>query len=179
MWNINGIGGKLNYIKSLINETQPDIILIRETKMYRPIFSHVYVGDDNYRLIQVRSTTHHRGGLAMLARKELQMITAEVMRGEHGRNFVHIVIKINESKEAIVTWYNSPSTSRQFFYAKLKQVIMKYNLRCLAGDLDARHPIWCKAHDEQRRGQQQLKLSRELRGVSVIAPVGPTFESVM
>lgn len=54
----------------------------------------------------------------------------------------------------------------------------RHDVRCLAGDLNARHPRWCTAHDEHKRGKQLLKLVNELQGVQLHAPEGPTFEAV-
>lgn len=47
MWNKNGLGDKVNYIKILVNETKPDTMPLSETKMNRPIVPHMYVGDEN------------------------------------------------------------------------------------------------------------------------------------
>lgn len=80
MWNINFLSGKANYIKVLANYTAPDIIFLSETKMYRPIVPYVDIGDYNYNMIQVRSTEQHIGGMAIIARKELQSETVEIVR---------------------------------------------------------------------------------------------------
>lgn len=103
--------------------------------------------------------------MVALLKRNLQIITAEVIREEHGEDFIHALVLINKRNKAIVGWYNSPGNSRQFFYEKLKYVLTKYNVRCPAGDLNARQKRWCTAHDKKRRGKQLLTLARELRSV--------------
>lgn len=44
MWNINGIGGKRDYIRKLLTDTKPDVVIISETKMYRPLVLFTDVG---------------------------------------------------------------------------------------------------------------------------------------
>lgn len=80
MWNINGLSGKADYIKLLMNDSTPDILFLSETKMYRPIVPNADIGDDNYNVIQVRSTAQHRGGMAVIVRKELQLTMVEIVR---------------------------------------------------------------------------------------------------
>lgn len=99
----------------------------------------------------------------MLVKQDLQLILAEVIREEHSNNFIHALILKNKDNEAVVGWYNSPVTSRKYFHDMLKQKMLKHNVRYLAGDLNARHPRWCTANDDQRRGQQLLKMLSELK----------------
>lgn len=44
--------------------------------------------------------------------------------------------------------------------------------------MNARNPAWCKAHGDQRRGTQLLKLADELKDIAVKAPDKPSFEYV-
>lgn len=60
-WNINGLSGKQKYLKTIVEETKPDIMIITETKMKRPIIPHIDIGCDNYDIVQVKSTAHSRG----------------------------------------------------------------------------------------------------------------------
>lgn len=141
-----------------IDDIRPDIVIFNETKMKRPIIPHVDIGSDEYDVIQVKSTMHGRGGMAVLARKELQITTTEVLR-EEGRNyFIRTIVLTDKKNEAIVGWYNSPGTSRQNFQGGLKRIMRIHDVRCLAGDLIVRHPRWCTAHGDHRRGKQLLKM---------------------
>lgn len=178
IWNINGLGGKHKYLGCIIDERNPEVVILSETKMKRPIVPHIDVGCDNYDVIQVKSTTYSRGGMVVLVKKGLKLILDEVIRKEYGNNFIHAVILKNDRGEALVGWYNSPGTSQQYFYDELKNTLTKHKLHCLAGDLNARHPRWCTAHDDQRRGQRLMKLATELKDVTVYAPEGPTFEAL-
>lgn len=53
MWNINGLGGKHRYIQTLINEADPDVLIISETKLKRPIVPHLYIGCDGNDAVQL------------------------------------------------------------------------------------------------------------------------------
>lgn len=68
VWNMNGIGGKHKYIQTLLNSENLDVVFISETKMKRPIVPHLDIGNDNYNLIQLRSTINLRGGMVALSK---------------------------------------------------------------------------------------------------------------
>lgn len=55
--------------------------------MKRPTISHEDIGNDLYNCIQVKITMYGRGGLVILVKKVMQMITAEVVGEEEGDNF--------------------------------------------------------------------------------------------
>lgn len=65
MWDLNVLGGKHKYLETLITEVDPDIILISETKMKRPVVPHLDIDNDNYSVVQLRSTNHGRVGLVV------------------------------------------------------------------------------------------------------------------
>lgn len=71
MWNINGLGGKQKYIQLLVEETKPDVVMLSETNMMRPVVPRVDLGTEEYEVIQLKSTEHDRGGMLVLARSEL------------------------------------------------------------------------------------------------------------
>lgn len=56
MWNIKGLNGKINYLRILLADTKPDLVIITETKMKRPIINHTDIGDTEYNDIQLKST---------------------------------------------------------------------------------------------------------------------------
>lgn len=178
IWNMNGLGGKQRYLQTLINESYPDIVIITETKMKRHIVPYLDIGQDNYNIVQLRSTMYGRGGMEMLTKQELKLELVDVIRKEQGKNCLHAILMKNKQKEAVVGWYNSPGTKGQIFHNELKTVLTKYNVSCLDGDLNSQHPRWCMAHDEQRPGQQILKVSNELKRIKVHAPVRPTFGKI-
>lgn len=149
--------------------------------MNRFIIAHLDIclyRDDEYNVAKIKSTVHGRGGMVVLARKSLQLIISEVIKEEHGRDFIHALVLTNSKEEAIVGWYNSPTTSRKYFNEKLTKVMREYNVRCLAGDLNARHPWWCTAHDKQRIGTQLMAIVNDLQDVKLFAPNKPTFEAI-
>lgn len=49
-----------------------------------------------------------------MAKIELQLVTAEIIREEHLENFVQEIMLTNRRDEAIVGWYNSPTTQKDF-----------------------------------------------------------------
>lgn len=98
MWNINGLSGKRNYMKVLLDECVADVVILSETKMKRPVIQHEDIGSDKYNIIQIRSIVYGRGGLVVLAKKELQLITAEMIRDEEGDNFIKAVVLFNKYK---------------------------------------------------------------------------------
>lgn len=44
--------------------------------------------------------------------------------------------------------------------------------------MNSRHIRWCTTADEGRRGHQLLALVKDLRGVSLLSPIWPTFEAI-
>lgn len=54
----------------------------------------------------------------------------------------------------------------------------KYKVQLLAGDLNAHHPRWCRAHDDKRRGERMIKIAREIKNATVVTPDKPTFEAI-
>lgn len=151
MWIINGLGEKREYARNLLSEGNPDVVILSETKMKRPLIQQEDVGTTEYKAIQIKSTNYARGGLVVLIKQKLKVITAEIVREEHGDDFIHVVLK-SRYERSLVGWYNSPNTSRKFFAETLKAIMRRYDVRWLAGDLNARHTRWCKTHDEKRRG---------------------------
>lgn len=100
----------------MLQENNPDIVIISETKLKRPVIPHLDVSTDNYDIIEIRSNMNGRGGLVALTKTGLQLELAKVIRTEEGNNFIHAVVLQNKKRESIVGWYNSPGTKRAVFY---------------------------------------------------------------
>lgn len=114
----------------------------------------------------------------MLTRQKIQLVTTEAIREDHERDFIHALTIINEKNEAIVGWYNAPTTSTKYFDQVQKRTMLGYHVRCLACDPDARHELWCTAHDDLHSGTQLINKVYKLRGVQLHQPDGHTFKAI-
>lgn len=71
-WNINGVKGKRDYIRLLMEKHDPDILFLCETKRRLVINQHSELAcDDAYRIVQTKSTSTNRGGMIAIIRNDL------------------------------------------------------------------------------------------------------------
>lgn len=129
IWNIKGLAGCRDYTRPLLNDNKPDIIILSETKMKRPVIPHVDTGSNEYKAVQIKSTVYARGGLVMLVKQELKVIRAGIIRKEDDKNFVHSIVLKNKDGEEVVGCYNSPTTTGKFFNDRLKKFMTDHDVR--------------------------------------------------
>lgn len=108
-------------MRALLNEENTDVVILSETKMKRPVVQQMDIGTNEYKVVQTKSSEYARGRLAILIKKELKIVTAEILREKHRDNFVHAIVITNRNDEAFIGWYNSPNMEREYF----KDIIMK------------------------------------------------------
>lgn len=67
-WNINGITGKREYLRLLMEKhVEPDIIFLLETKRQLVVSLYSELAcDDNYRVVQLKSTATNSGGIVVI-----------------------------------------------------------------------------------------------------------------
>lgn len=102
MWNINCLDGYREYFRTLLNEENPGLVILSETNMKRPLILHVDIGVNTYKSVQIRSSAHARGGMVVLIKLELKLITAKIIREKRGDNFVHATMFKDKNDEALV-----------------------------------------------------------------------------
>lgn len=178
-WNINGITGKRQYMRLLIEKHDPDIVFLCETKRNLVISMHNDLAcDDTYRAVQLKSTNSNRGGIIVLIKAELQLVTAEIKRVQNGNDFAQAVVLTDREERAYVGWYSSPVMSRAAFKETITKIHNDYDVQFFTGDFNARHPRWCTNHDGNRRGTQLLQHIRNHPEYQIHATRENTFEAV-
>lgn len=178
-WNINGVTGKRDYIRLLMEKHDPDILFLCETKRILVISQHSELAcDDTYRVVQIKSTSTNGGGMIAIIRNNLQLVTTEVMRKNDKNDFAQAILLLDKEEKAYVGWYNSPMMGREAFKTALTRLHKVYNIQSITGDLNARHPRWCRSHDNARRGTQLLHFIRTFPDCAIYAPSKPTFEEI-
>lgn len=115
-WNINGVIGKRDYLRLLIEKHEPDILFLCETKRRLVInqFSELAY-DDTYRAVKIKSTTTNRGGMIAIIHTDLQLVTAEVMRLHDKEDFDQAIVFTDKDERAYIDWYNSPLMGKEAF----------------------------------------------------------------
>lgn len=178
-WNINGVSGKREYIKLLMDSHKPDLVFLCETKRQPVInlFSDLAC-DDDFRVVQIKSTPTNRGGMIAIIKTKLQLQTAEVLRMNDGDNFAQAIVLTDKRDRAFISWYNSPLMKRERFRDVLTRLHKEYDVQFFAGDFNARHPRWCTNHDNVRRGTQLIHMTRAYPEYQIHAPNGPTFTAI-
>lgn len=178
-WNINGVTGKREYLKLLMEQSKPDIVFLTETKRQHTIsmFSELACGDD-YRVVQVKSTSTNRGGMIAIIKTKLQLITAEIRKVQEDNDFAQAIILTDKDEKAYIGWYSSPVMSKDAFHDTLEKIYKDYDVQFCTGDFNARHPRWCTHHDNNGRGKQLLKLIQEFPEYQIHATPQHTFEAI-
>lgn len=74
------------------------MVILSETKMKRPLIQHVDIDSNEHKEIQIKSTAHAGGALVILLKQEIKMITADIVREEHGDDFVQAIV-LNDRKD--------------------------------------------------------------------------------
>lgn len=118
------------------------------------------------------------GGIIVLIKSELQLVTAEVMRIQDGNDFAQAVVLTDREERAYVGWYSSPVMSRAAFREAITRLHKDYDVQFLTGDFNARHPRLCTSHDGNRRGTQLLQDIRCYPEYQIHATREHTFEAV-
>lgn len=178
-WNINGVKGKREYIRLLLEQVKPDIVFLSETKRRFTISVFIELACDNsYRVVQVKSTLANRGGMIVIINTQLQLVTAEIRKIQEGNDFAQAVVLTDREERAYIGWYSSPVMSKDAFYDALTKLHKDYDVQFFKGDFNARHPRWCTQHDGNRRGTQMLSLIQALPDNKIHATTQHTFEAI-
>lgn len=176
-WNVNGINDKRYYLKDIIEQLDPDILFLSETKRRRAIslFTDIAADRNVYRAVQIRSTYTMRGGLVAIIKMKLKLERAEVLTLNNGNDFVQDIVLTDREKRAYVGWYNSPMMKKDTFGNKLRRILTKYDTQIKVGYLNARHPRWCTDHDRSKRESTILGILTELPTFKLHATPETTF----
>lgn len=178
-WNINGVTGKREYIRLLIQQCNPDLVFLCETKRRLTIGMYSELAcDDSYRVVQLKSTITNRGGIIVIIKAELQLVTAEIKRIHEGNDFAQAIVLTDREEKAYIGWYCSPMMSRDAFRNELTKLYKDYDVQFITGDFNARHPRWCTSHDGNRRGTQLLHFIRACPEYQIHATKEHTFEAL-
>lgn len=164
-------------MRLLVEQHDLDLIFLYETKRRKVInlYSELGCGDE-YRVVQLKSTEANRGGIIVIIKTELQLVTAEIVKVYNGNNFAQAVVLTEMEERAFIGWYNSPLMSREALKGKLTKLYQDYNVQFIADDFNARHPRWCTSHEGHRRETQLLHLIRTFPEHQIHAPREHTFE---
>lgn len=177
--NVNGVTGKRDYFKLLLDIYAPDILFLSEMKRRTVMeeYKELACGDE-YRVVQIKSTATNRGGLIEVVKTCINLVTAEVVRINDGNDFAQAIVLMDKDKRSFIGWYNSPGMTRRAFGEKLEKLLEDYYVQLISGDFNARHPRWCSHHDGNRRGTQLLDLIRRRPEYQIHATQGPNFETI-
>lgn len=161
-WNINGVSGKREYIRLLLENYEPDLVFLSETKWKTVVEANAELAcGEVYRVVQIPSSVTNRGGVIAIWKAELDLVTAEKLRIDEGNDFAQAIDLTDKEEKAYVGWYNSPAMSRKAFNETLERIQTEYDVQRTLGDFNARHPRWCTQNDGKRRGTQLLHFIRK------------------
>lgn len=176
MWNDNGLKEMSEYIKALATTLNPDIIALSETKKSRIVDLNLDLAVDpqTYRVIQFNCTAQHRG-LVMLIRNSLRVETVELIRPADGDNFIQGIVVEDRLGYSLIFLYSAPTVTAYFFGETIKRLLTEYNVQIMLGDLNARHPAWCRRHDEKKKELQLISELKNFPSHKIHAAQQPTF----
>lgn len=140
---------------NIINQQNPDIILINETKLNKNhIFKLV-----NYNIIRNdRNEEHPGGGTAIIIRKTIKFEEVKIPEINKGKALEHTIIKLDIAKSEtlfIIAAYSRCGYKKEFI-PDLNNLFTKLNLHkaenyyIIAGDLNAKHTDWKNSNNNTR-----------------------------
>lgn len=179
MWNVNGITEMREYIKELVQEVDPDVVLLTETKRKRILDISIDLGCDprTHRVIQMDATAAHRGGLIMILKNEIRVETVELIRPTSEEDFIQGIVIEDREGNAFIGLYCAPTLATEKFGEVVNRLLTAHKVILLLGDLKARHPTWCRQHDAKKRGLRLIKEVQKTEGHRIHAAQKPSFQA--
>lgn len=163
-WNVNGLRARKNEVLMLINELEPDIIAIQETKM---------TVNDKITFPQYNVYRYDkqipRGGVAILVNRGLDH--AFIKHEETEIDGVTIDIRINNYLTRITSAYKPPNDALNEL--DIIDLLDGRQPKIITGDLNCKNPIW-NSTVENRDGTRLQEYVTNLGGI-VIGPEEPTY----
>jgi len=112
-WNANGIVGKVDEIKNLINEFKPDVVSISETKTNETTESYIYEIAHLGYLPMVKSRVDSEGGgSAILFKDHLRAKPIELEERFNNLEVIGGEFKVGQSTLSVFSWYVRPQEPR-------------------------------------------------------------------
>lgn len=104
IWNVNGIKNKREYITEIIAQHDLDLLFLSETKIHRTVDMSLDLAIDakTYRVVQLASNEHHRGGLILIIRRSIRLETAKSLRPKENVNFYQGIIMEDREGRALI-----------------------------------------------------------------------------
>lgn len=177
IWNVNGIGAMGDYIKELAEKVEPNIMLLSDTKRRQTVDITVDLACDpqKYRVIQLNSTVHHRGGFIVLLRNTLRVETAELVRIAKGEEFIQAIVVEDREGHAMVFWYSAPKVCTEVFGETVNRLLTEYNVKVMMGDLTPATQRVAHATTKRKKAYNSSEISGNLRAIESTQHASPHF----
>jgi len=78
-WNVNSIRARMGHLKKWLEETQPDLLALQETKVDDPQFPHADLADTGYHVAIHGQKSYN--GVAILSREPLESVSTGYLPG--------------------------------------------------------------------------------------------------
>src|SRR5258705_435412 len=162
-WNCRGIKARDSDLRELLDQYQPDVLLLQETLLKHPN----QVNFKNYiSHFPATPTNESTQGVAIFVKKNIAHCNFQ-FTPVPGIELVAITIKIWSKSINIYSSYIYPKSKIEFKY------ILNHKFSILCGDFNAKNTTWgCRAFN--RRGQRLQKFTTQ-NGIQVLAPPRPTY----
>lgn len=93
----------------------------------------------------------------MLLKKTLRLEMVELIRLTEGDNFIQGIVVEDRFGQAMIFLYSAPTVTMEFFGGTIKRLLTDYNVQILMGDLNSRHPAWCRRHDGEKGAPTNIR----------------------
>lgn len=144
IWNINGLKNKREYIQDIITQHDLDLLFLSETKIHSTVDMSLYLAIDvqTYRVVQLASNEHHRGGLILIIRRTIRLETVGLLRPKDNVDCYQGIIMEDREGRALAFWYGAPTLGNTELEGIITRLLKDYDTQFLAGDFNSRHPAW-------------------------------------
>lgn len=175
IWNINGLTDKREFIHEIITELDIDLLFLSETKRSTTVDMNTELAIESreYRVIQLFSMEHHRGGLVLILRRSFRLETARILKVRDGENLIQGMVQEEREGKELVFWHCAPPVENKMFVETLKVLLKEHNVQFLASYFNARHPTWYRKHEDKKRGTLLIETPRNMPGYRIFAPRTP------
>jgi len=165
-WNCRGIKARDSDLRELLDQYQPDVLLLQETLLKHPKQVNFKNYISHFPATPAKESTQ---GVAIFAKKNIAHCNFH-FTPVPGIELVAITIKIGSKSTNIYSSYISPKSKIEF--KELKDVF-NHKFSILCGDFNAKNTTWgCRASN--RRGQGLHRFTTQ-NGIQVLAPPRPTY----
>ncbi|GFU29041.1 RNA-directed DNA polymerase from mobile element jockey [Nephila pilipes] len=169
-WNCNSISNKLLEFKNFLQEIEPDIIALQETRLKPALKLNI----TNYTTHRTDRSTYAGRGTAVLVRNSIPQHAAP-LQTTIIEGMAITLERSNKASITIASVYKSPrkpmeKTELQHLFSNRRDVLV-------IGDLNAKHPTWNPIGNNNRQGNILYTFAKN-NNLQIHAPTNKNYPQI-